>query len=247
MQYSGDDELYNKLMELVNNDPTKFYIIESQVDAEIQLKYFEYSARLRKEENRTPQELIDDFKDAEDDEIKKEFLIRLALTGNVEAYRFIESYVPEAPRELQPWAMLAYQEARLLLETSLLEESRVFISSGMGGKGHKLRYAVVMISSNKNNLLDFQKDLVAEELKHFFIRKDCELEEIEFNRQFAIITCLIPISIQLQLLFDEIIGEINVMGNFLSETYLITNEKKLNDNDLQKFSDSVAIRESTQE
>lgn len=247
MQYSGDDELYNKLMELVNNDPTKFYIIESQVDADIQLEYFEYSARLRNEENPTPRELIEDFKDSDNDDIKKELLIRLALTGDVEAYRFIESYVPEAPHDIQPWAMLAYQEARLLLETSLLEESRVFISSGMGGKGYKLRYAVVMISSNKNDLLDFQKDLVAEEIKHFFVRRDCELEEIEFIRQFAIITCLIPISIQLQVLFDEIIGEINVLGNFLSETYLITNEKKLNDSDLQKFSDSVAIRESTQE
>ncbi len=40
--------------------------------------------------------------------------------------------------------MLAFQENKMLLESSLLDENQILISTGLGGKGMKLRYFTVM-------------------------------------------------------------------------------------------------------
>ena len=64
----------------------------------------------------------------------------------MECYRAIESFLEIAEEILHDWAVLALNESRMLLESKFLDESQVFISTGLGGKEEKFRYFVVLMT-----------------------------------------------------------------------------------------------------
>ncbi len=67
----------------------------------------------------------------------------------MECYRAIESFIEEAEEALGFLGILALNESRMLLESKILDENQVFISTGLGGKDEKLRYFVVLMSRTK--------------------------------------------------------------------------------------------------
>src|SRR5690606_18151029 len=143
-----DEDFYSDIQKIFEDLPGNFNILEEQIDLEIQMKYFELS-RIMSEEDDTADYLkyeIDLYAPDTDSERKKEILIGLAGTDDVKAYRALEKYLEQADSEIRSWAVLALQENRMLLQTSLLDEQQFFISTGLGGKGKKLRYYVVFIN-----------------------------------------------------------------------------------------------------
>jgi len=91
-------------------------------------------------------------------------LVKLASINSVEAFRTIERYLKEPNHSLRDWAKLAFQESKLLLESKLLDENQVLISTGLGGKGMKLRYFTVILSDTGENLTKIQKKIINSEL-----------------------------------------------------------------------------------
>ncbi len=83
-------------------------------------------------------------------QVKKEILARLATIEKVECYRVIEAFLEIAEEDLHDWALLALNESRMLLESKILDENQVFISTGLGGKEEKLRYFVALMSRTKS-------------------------------------------------------------------------------------------------
>ena len=59
----------------------------------------------------------------------------MAAIDDVGAYRSIEKYSKNADDELKHWSLLALQESRMLLQSKLLDQSQIFISTGLGGEG----------------------------------------------------------------------------------------------------------------
>ena len=95
---------------------------------------------------------------------KKIILINLAAIGDVDSFRTIESFNKSVSNELKDWAALALQESKVLLENSLLDEQRVIISTGLGGKENLLRYFVVLIKIDESEFEDYQKKIISDEL-----------------------------------------------------------------------------------
>jgi hypothetical protein len=56
---------------------------------------------------------------------------------------------------LKDWAALSLQESRMTLESSLLDENQVIISTGLGGKAKKLRYFAVIAAKRRENFSEF--------------------------------------------------------------------------------------------
>jgi hypothetical protein len=82
--------------------------------------------------------------------------------------------------------VLALQENRMLLQTSLLDEQQFFISTGLGGKGKKLRYYLVFINRNRNELLTkTQQKLVKDELIFGLKPEDGNLNPSIFLKDFV--------------------------------------------------------------
>lgn len=234
---ASEKNIYKKIQKLFADFEGNLNILEDQIDFDVQSEYFRYTQNIDKEFN--PEDIIknkeDIFRQQLPEEDKKCMLVQLASIASVEAFRTIERFASDPDHNLQDWAKLALKESKLLLESKILDENQVLISTGLGGKGLKLRYSAAFIAKNNQTLSDLQKKIISDEL--YFAMKKCkgEIEEIIMHRSVAAITLLIPINISVQNLFDKIICEINQLGDFLYRNYLITNVKILTLDEIREF------------
>jgi len=234
---ASEENIYKKIQDLFADFKGNLNIMEDQIDFDVQSEYFNYTKTIDKKLD--PEDIIrnkeDIFRQHLPEEDKKCMLVQLASIASVEAFRTIERFASDPDHNLQDWAKLALKESKLLLESKILDENQILISTGLGGKGLKLRYSVAFIAKNNQSLSDLQKRIIRDEL--FFAIKRCkgEIEEIKMHRNIAAITLLIPINVSLQNLFDNIISEINQLGNFLYRNYLITNVKILTLDEIREF------------
>ncbi len=230
-----DEEFYNDIQKLFEDLPGNFNILEEQIDLEVQMKYFEISRKVREDQAEINYlEFADElFMPETDVDQKKEILIGLAGTDDVKAYRILEKFLEQAGSEIRSWAVLAVQENRMLLQTSLLDEQQFFISTGLGGKGKKLRYYLVFINRNRNGLLTkTQQKLVKDELVFGLKPVDGEFESIDFSEGFCTSLVLLPVTADIKKVFSNVVEECNQYGDFLEEDMIITNVKVLSRNEI---------------
>ncbi|NLA24793.1 MAG: hypothetical protein GX879_07495 [Bacteroidales bacterium] len=226
-------ENIDEIMNLSRTQPEKIQVIEAQVDIDVQLDYFDTLKNLTKEEfNQDIDELIANLSDINDYDLIKKSLVQLSGKDDVRAYRAVESFVEKCPKNLKAWCILAYQQSKMMLETSLLEESKVFVSSALGGIGNKIRYSVGILLKESQEISSYQKDLLKKETKYFLEKDNGLLETVSFTEQVAFITCLIPLHVNVQDLFQNITEEVNLYGDFLQGNITITNAKHLQISDL---------------
>jgi len=225
-----EEEFYNNIQKAFENLPENFSIMEEQIDIEVQMKYFEYARKIRKDGKNEEAFIKKDelFDSAVDSERKKEILTGLAGVDDVKAFRTIERYLSNAEPEIEDWATIAYQESKMLMHSSLLDEQQFFISTGLGGKDKKLRYFVVFIGQNQDNILtDTQRKLLKNELIYMLKGHDGQFESIDFIEGFATALIMLPISADLKKIVNDVVEECNQYGGFLQEDVIITNVKVL--------------------
>lgn len=223
-----EDQFYQNIQKALENLPDNFSILEERIEIEVQMKYFEFSKVIRGKnisgecfENR--EELFDAGVDIER---KKEILLAIAIVDDVKAYRTIEAFVKGNEGSLKQWSILALQESRMLIQSSLLDEQQVFISTGLGGKGQKLRYYVVFINRVHESLLtNTQQKLVREELIYELKGNDGELESMDFMEGFSTALVMLPLQVDIKNVFQNVVDECNQYGGFLEEDMIVTNVK----------------------
>ena len=224
-----DDEIfYNNFKKAFENIPDDFNILEEQIDIEIQMQYFEFVRKVRDntynfEISESGNEL---FLPETELERKKEILAVLSVTDDVKAYRTIEKFITTADGFIKQWAILALQESRVLLQSSLLDEQQVFISTGLGGKGQKLRFFIVFLNNAQQTILNnTQQKLLKDELIFELQKSQGEFETIDFIEGFSTALVMLPLKADIQTIFKNIISECNQYGNFLKDDLIITNVK----------------------
>lgn len=227
-----------KIQEAIESLPENFSILEEQIDVDLQMEYFEYT---KDKSNNQP---IENFEEAEQklyeadttETEKKKLLVRLAGHDKVDAFRIIERYKDQTEGMLRNWAILALQESRMILQSSLLDEQQVFISTGLGGKGQNIRYFITLLNSDVDTeFTDAQKKMITDEFRYFLENSGGKLEEMEFTQGFAIGLFLFPLKKNLQDIFKSFIDECNQYGHFLKEDVIITNVKRLSVDEIKEF------------
>lgn len=224
----NNDNILQKIKELLGGNAENFSILEHIVDVKVQVEYFEFSksyppnADNEKVLEQEPNLYSDDF--GIDD--KRKLLVGLASIDKPEAYRVIERYTKDPLPELKDWALLALQESRMLLETKLLEEQQVFISTGLGGKEGKLRYFVVLIPLEDKPFSQSQQQLIESEFEFTLKRHHSVLERVKFTGNYAVMLALVPLSKNVREPFQTAIEECNSLGPFIQSGFLITNVKE---------------------
>lgn len=222
------ENIYDKIMELFGKIPENFSILEEQIDIKTQMTYFEESKKI-KEDKPDKEEVLsrkdDLFNEELDIDAKKELLVLLANLDDVEAFRAIEKYYKEVPDSLKEWTALSLQESRMTLESSLLNENQVIISTGLGGKGKKLRYFAVLAAKNELSFSELQERLLEKELEFSVRKNDGELEEVRFEECYCMFTSLIPLNVSIKEIIRIAIEECNQIGDFINPKFLLTNVK----------------------
>lgn len=225
---------YNNINEVLNNIPDNFKILEETIDIEVQKEYYEASTSIEIEhEKEDPISLIEKLNLPDTNlQTKKTTLQKLAIIDSVESFRAIENFCKSANADIKDWAVLALQQSRMVLHSSLLDEQQIFISTGLGGKNNKLRYFMIFPYKNFEILNNIQKSSLEKELLYFLERNNSEFEEITFYNRFATATSLIPLKAPVTEIIGETIEECNQLGDFLSDDVIITNIKKFNENEI---------------
>lgn len=224
------DSIHNKLKDLLDKTGGKLKILEEQIDVEMQVEFFEWANKLLKQdidEVKVENAEILLFNEDYPEELKKELLVNLSNSKEVQHYRFIEKYIDKAKDNLKKWAILAFQHARISLESDLLDEQQVFISTGLGGKGEKLRYFLSAKLKTEDKFSASQKKIVKNEFEYWFNKDESVIEKIDFAERYVTILALIPVSKPISGVVEKAIEEVNHFGSFLFKEYLITNVKVL--------------------
>jgi len=173
---------------------------------------------------------------------KKRLLVQMAGIPSPEMYRALENYAKNPDADLEDWSKMALQENKLLLESELLDNrQQMFIATGLGGKGHKLRYFVVLINKEGNDLKPFQQKVVKDEMSYILQRYDSELEKLNFKRQYITMSVVVPISSDLTRLFRDGISECNQFGDFLMPEFIVTNLKELSEEEINQALSASSI------
>jgi hypothetical protein len=231
-----NESIYNKIRELFGN-LDNYNVLEEEMDIELQMKYFDFAKKVKKN---IDAEVIENEIEALFDkntplDNKKRILVYLASKDEVGAYRMIEQYVKESDEELRDWAVLALQESKMLLQSKLMDENQVFISTGLGGKGSKLRYFIVLLSKTGKEFTDVQKKMIRNEFEFYLRKNEIEIEEVHFYNNYSTILTLIPLDKSIKDIFKSTIKECNKYGDFLKSNFIVTNVKKLSFEEIDSF------------
>jgi hypothetical protein len=231
------ENLYEKIQEILGGRPGSLKILEQQIDLDLQVEYYERSRKLR--EDLDDEWALDRAQYLQEpgysDDVKKDILARLATIDKVECYRSIEAFLATSGPDLRDWALLSLNESRMLLESKILDENQVFISTGLGGKDNKLRYFVVLMARLRNELSEVQQKVIGNEFETALKLFDAELEEIRYSEFMASMLVLLPMHHSLKTVFGKAIEECNEYGNFLEEDFIVTNVKTLSFEEIKEF------------
>jgi hypothetical protein len=235
------ENLFEKLKQMAGNNSANINILQEQIDVELQMAYFKLAKLIKKDIDKE-KDYLQDVEKLYNPEVsldeKKKLICILASFDNVAYYRSLEKFKELAGEELKAWVTLGVQESRMMLESSLLDEKQLFISTGLGGKGTNLRYFVVLINNNSEDYTKTQQKLINQEFEYSLTKNGGELEEVIFDEKFAKLTCLLPIEKPVQEILSKTTKECNGFGQFINENFLITNVKKMSTTEIQSFLDN---------
>jgi hypothetical protein len=233
-----EENIYKRIQEAISSLPENFSILEEQIDVELQMEYFNYSRDIKSgfSEDVISEHQDDLFSQDIAIEEKKNLLVLLASQDKVGAFRSIEKYAKNPDPELREWSILALQESRMVIQSSLMDEQQVYISTGLGGKNQKLRYFTVFVGSeNAVKYSPVQQRLIQTELEYALKNHQGDLEEISFHEDLAIAILLLPVKSDIQSVFIGLINECNQYGDFIRQDIIITNVKRMNIDEIRQF------------
>ncbi len=232
-----EENIYDKIQELFGQVPDNLNILEESINIDLQMEYFEYSKKIKKEliSEKILASIEQLFKPDLAIPARKKLLVQLASLEEVEAYRAIEKYLSNPGPELREWAILAFQESRMLLQSKFLDENQVFISTGLGGKGTGLRYFVVLLLKEGNAFSQLQQKIIKNEFEYVLKKHKGEIEEVNFEENFATLLTIIPIKSSIKEIFKMAIAESNQYGDFLKTNFIVTNVKKISLEEIKDF------------
>jgi hypothetical protein len=166
---------------------------------------------------------------------KKYILSSLAISNDVRAYRLLEEYVQHPDPDITDWAHMSLMESRISLESELLEEKQIYISTGLGGKGEKLRFYVLLLASNKVPFREYQRQTIEREFAYYLPKDECEIERLSIYDYYVELLVLIPVQRDIKTVLDNVLNECNQYGNFLSDIVTVTNVKELSIDEINEI------------
>jgi len=233
----AEENPFEHMQQFLSEFKGEINIINEKIDIALQIEYFDMSKDVKK------QDALSNWEEKEETlkdlsiplETKKKILVQLASIEDVKAYRIIERFTEKAEENIKHWSLLALQESRMLLQSKLLDQSQVLISTGLGGIGNKLRYFFVIFTNNEIAFSDFQQKIIKNEFEYLLKKNNAEIEEIKFLDNIATFLLLIPLNVPIQDLLRNTITECNQYGNFLKDNCIITNVKILEIDEIKNF------------
>ncbi len=227
---------FDKLREKIKEYSGNIAVLEEEIDLKLQMQYFKESKVVKQHLNQL--QVMEDkdllFENSFSVESKRLLLSQLASVNEVEAFRTLELYSKKPDASLIEWSILAFQESKMLLQSGFLDEPPLFISTGLGGKGMKLRYFIVVKAKEGQCFSEVQEQIITSEFEYAFGKDKAEIEELKFYGYIATVCALIPLEVGLKKLFQSVVNNCNSLGGFLDSSFIVTNARKLSLDEIEK-------------
>lgn len=225
-------DVFERFRESFNKMDGHFHVLEQRVPIELQMEYFKYSEQVRRDSTTMTEEDFNSYKQNLSDseattDAKKFALSALAVSNEVKAYRVLEEYVQHPAPDVTNWAYMALMESRISLESELSEEKQIYISTGLGGKGEKLRFYALFLASGNKPFEEYQRQVIEREFAYYLTKENCEIERLTIGGTYVELLFLIPVRVDIKITLDNVVMECNQFGNFLSNVFTVTNVKEL--------------------
>ena len=231
---------FDNFNRFLSNTDAEFRVLEHQVPVETQMEYFIYTNRLRSLLPDDADTAIEQLAFALHDSatslnMKRTILSTLAVTKEAKAYRILQGYVQEPDADLKDWAHMAFMECRVRLESEFSDERQIYISTGLGGKGNRLRFYILLLSSSGDHFLDYQRQTIEREFAYALHKYDGEIEELTIKNNYAELVFLAPIHTDVKRFIENVVSECNQYGNFIANTITVTNVKRLAEDEIAQI------------
>ena len=237
-----NEDILNRFYDSFQQMEGQYHILENSVPMEQQLEYFRFAERVRRELKRSKKWhddydlYMDDLRNDElPDDVKKKILLKLASSKEVRAYRIIEMYLQNPSPSLVNWAYMALFESRLMLESDLTDERRIYISTGLGGKDNKLRFYLLILSADGTPFLDYQRQMIEREFSYFLTREECDIERLTVHDNYVELVVLTPLNARFRKALEDMLVECNQYGDFLDNSIGITNVKEFSPEEIKRI------------
>lgn len=241
-----EDDVLGKYQHSFDQMKGKIHVLERQVPLDKQMEYFKESRKWRlcmqgiipatNEDCNAWYDLLIDDEVIKTEEDIKNLLLNLANSKSPLAYRLLKQYISkDLDENIMDWAHLALLELEINLESDFSNEKQIYISTGLGGKGSKLRFYIIFVSADRKPFEEYQRNVIEREFSYYFPQKDCEIESLNVFSNYAELLLLIPIGANIKKILHDIINECNEYGHFIAKKYTITNVKKPTDEEIQEI------------
>ena len=210
---------------------------EVEITPEVQSKYIAYHDKV--DVNAYSEEYV--MKESEKlskentpENDKKRIIFLLGHIATLSGVRIIEEFLKKAEGELKQWAVLAFEEGWMFLESEIMGTNNGRIFSGAGGNGDRMRYYFSIRSKNKKPFDDSQKKLIQEKIEKTSSELNSKVEIIEFKDDILLVSALVPMDVALGEVIEKSIKACNAENKILNSYYFATNQKKPDWDEVEK-------------
>jgi len=229
-----DNDPFRDLQNSLDKAKGNLHVLETNVPVEKQMEYFRFSEKIKNLDigDEEVEEHIKILNSAVSSvPVIQYTLVCLASSGNVKAYRAIETY-----NEIHSddWSSMALLQAKITLQTQLSDEKQIFISSGLGGKGDLIRFYAFFKSTDNEFFSEYQRNLIEKEIPYYIENYNGVTEEIDIRDNYFTILFLIQFRTDVKKILEEVVFECNQYGNFINNGFIITNMKVFSEEEIQK-------------
>jgi hypothetical protein len=227
---------------VVEGESNNIDIIESPIDQSVQKEYHDLSDSIDFDNVNYGEVLAETdqlFVAGIPVEAKKRMLILLAHLGTMESVKVLEKYLRVAEEGLRDWAVLSLKECRMFVENVFLNDAGGFISTGLGGKGNRLRYYFIVGKKKGRTLTEVETKTIQEAFKRNSEEYGAEVEELTVGTNHVMIGILVPMDVVVGKVIEEGIRRCNRREEFLLSDYYVTNVKKPTEEEIARFLDQI--------
>ncbi len=232
----NNDDIFDEFQQSLESLQGNFHVLETDVPVERQMEYFNYSEDVRKsiDDNTIDNQIVmlNDVNATPDE--RKYAMTYLAVSGDVRAYRALETYSKEHNSEKDDWIAMALLQAKITLESEFSDQKQVFISTGLGGKGHNLRFFSLFKAKDLKDFSAYQRELLGKEIPFHIHKYGGEIEELKIERNYFTVVFLIDLKANIKKMLEDALGECNQYGDFISRSFIVTNVKRYNEEQIQE-------------
>lgn len=210
----------NEIRKILDSIPEELRVIGDKINQSAIEEFYDLNGQIG-----------DDEREVESTQnLNKEKLVRLARNGDVKSYRRIEEIIQKTENsDLEEFGYVALKFARINLENQLSDEPIGFISSGLGGKGNKLRYYFVIKSAEK--ISEEREQIINDELRLICLNSDSEFETIENFGNYVLVKILVSVDFAIGSVIEDLIDRCN----FADKEYFCTNVEKPTNELIEKW------------